>query len=323
LEPCEPKTICSYSLGGGEIDFSIVVPSYNRPVQLVECLEAIAQQECPPTRYEVIVVDDATENSLELLVTPFRGRLNLTLLRQLKSGPAAARNAGALAARGRYVIFTDDDCCPDAGWLSALGDSFVTNPSCAVGGKTINALERNLYSCASQTVIDYLYGRWNKDPDDAVFVTSNNLAFPKERFLEVGGFDPTFSFAGGEDRELCHRWRSRRGRIVYTPGAIVRHYQALDLRTFLLQQFNYGRGARLFHRRISHQGIPRCNPRHAEGFLLLSLLKYASTREPGWRGIVMVILVALSQIAVSVGYLRKTFERDMKGSNQRRQRKPA
>ncbi len=315
--------ICSYSLGGGGIDFSIVVPSYNRPAQLAECLAAIAQQECPPTRYEVVVVDDATENSLEPLVTPFRGRLNLTLLRQLKSGPAAARNAGALATRGPYVIFTDDDCRPDPGWLAALGDILVANPDCAVGGKTINALERNLYSCASQTVIDYLYRRWNKDPDNALFLTSNNLAFPKERFFAVGGFDATFSFAGGEDRELCHRWRSHRGRIVYTPDAIVRHYQALDLRTFLLQQFNYGRGARLFYSRIGHQCLPRRDPIHTEGCLPLSLLKYAFTGEPGWRGIVMAILMALSQIAVSVGYLRETFEPDMKRLNQRRQSKSA
>src|ERR1035441_39433 len=176
-----PELLCSSSLGGGEIDFSIGVPAHNRPLRLGQCLQALAAVAYPVTRYEVIVVDDGSEESLEPVVAPFLGCLNIALLRQPNSGPAGARNAGAAAARGRYVVFTDDDCRPAQGWLDALARRLAANPQSAAGGKTENGLAGNLFSSASQILVDYLYRHWNRDADDAVFIPSNNLAFPRAR----------------------------------------------------------------------------------------------------------------------------------------------
>lgn len=159
----------SSSLGGAEVDFSIVVPAHNRPRRLSQCLQALATLAYPVARYEVIVVDDGSEESLEPVVVAFLDRLNITFLSQPNSGPAGARNAGAAEARGRYVAFTDDDCRPDSGWLGALAKRLAANPGCAAGGRTVNGLAGNLFSTASQVLIEYLYRHWNRDPDDALF----------------------------------------------------------------------------------------------------------------------------------------------------------
>jgi glycosyltransferase involved in cell wall biosynthesis len=127
----------SSPFGVGQIDFSVVIPAHNRPRQLIECLAAISVLAYPVSRYEVIVVDDGSDESMEPAVAPFLGRMNIALLRQSNSGPAKARNAGAAAARGKYVAFTDDDCRPDPCWLAALAKSVAANPGCAVGGQTI------------------------------------------------------------------------------------------------------------------------------------------------------------------------------------------
>jgi glycosyltransferase involved in cell wall biosynthesis len=301
----QPELVRASSLGGGAIDFSIVVPAHNRPQQLSQCLQAIARLAYPVLCYEVVVVDDGSAASLEPVVLPLLGRLNITLLRQSNAGPAGARNAGAAAARGRYVVFTDDDCRPDPGWLDALASRLAANPCCAAGGRTLNGLAGNLFSSASQLLLEYLYRHWNRDENEAFFIASSNLAFPRARFIELEGFDPSFPLAAGEDRELCHRWRLRNGRIVYAPDAIIRHFHALNLKGFLIQHFNYGRGALIFHDLKRRRAEPDV-PVQPESFYF-PLLKYAFTRDRGLRGVALAMLVGLSQIVMPLGYLRQLF----------------
>ena len=288
-----------------EIDFSIVIPAHNRPAQLHNCLDAIATLSYPRDRREVIVVDDGSIQDLAPAVAPFLSPLRIGLLRQDNCGPAAARNAGAAAANGRYVVFIDDDCRPDSGWLDALAVKLAANPGCAAGGQTANGLPENLFSSASQLLLGYLYQHWNRDGDDAFFIASNNLVFPRARFLELGGFDTTFPLAAAEDRELCDRWRSQDGRLVYAPEALVHHFHALSLKTFIIQHFSYGRGAWIFRDIRRRREKPR--PAMPPGPFYFPLLKFVFTRDRSPRGVAVALLVVLSQIVMPLGYLRQMF----------------
>ncbi len=298
-----PELLYYSSLGEGEIDFSIVVPAHNRPLLLGQCLQAIARLAYPVKRFEVIVVDDGSEESLEPEVVPFLGHLNLSLLRQSNTGPAGARNGGVAAAKGRYVVFTDDDCRPDPGWLGALARRLAENPECAAGGNTTNGLAENLFSRASQVLVEFLYRHWNRDADDAIFLASNNLAFPRARFVEVRGFDTNFPLAAAEDRELCARWRWQGGRIVFAPDAIVHHFHTLHLKTFIIQHFNYGRGEVTFRSIRRQRGEPRA-PVEREPFYR-PLLGYVFTRDRDLRGFAVAMLIVLSQFVMPMGYLRQ------------------
>ena len=75
--------------------FSVIVPTYNRHPQLATCLQALANQCHPGSRFEVVVVDDGGLTSPEEVVASFRDRLKVTLLSQPNAGPAAARNVQA------------------------------------------------------------------------------------------------------------------------------------------------------------------------------------------------------------------------------------
>jgi len=305
----------SSSFGVGEIDFSVVIPAHNRPRRLIECLAAISMLAYPVTRYEVIVVDDGSDESMEPAVAPFLGRMNIALLRQSHSGPARARNAGAAAARGKYVAFTDDDCRPDPGWLAALAKSVAANPGCAVGGQTINGLPENLFSTASQLLLQYVYRHWNRDEDDAFFIASNNLVFPRERFIEMKGFDIRFPLAAAEDRELCDRWRWQDGRIVYAPDAIIHHFHTLNLKTFLAQHFNYGRGALIFHE-IKRQRAEKSVSLDGGSFYW-NMPGYLFAHNHGVRSVAVAMLIGLSQIVMPLGYLRQWYLRSQKLARQR------
>jgi len=118
--------------------FSIVVPSYRRPGQLAACLQAIAQLDHARERFEVIVVEDGTNTPAKAAAASFDDRLNLTLLAQSHSGPATARNSGAMRAKGKFLAFTDDDCMPTKRWLQSLAVRFDQTPDDLIGGKTIN-----------------------------------------------------------------------------------------------------------------------------------------------------------------------------------------
>lgn len=228
--------------------FSIIIPTYNRPQQLAQCLKAIASLEYPKEKFEVIVVDDGSTISLEKVIGPFNQQINLTLFKQANAGPATARNTGASLAKGEYLVFTDDDCAPASDWLNFFAARIASAPEAMIGGKTINGLENNIYSTASQLLIDCLYSYHSSSPKRAKsnFFTANNLVVPAQIFRSLGGFDTGFTLAAGEDREFGDRWLHYNYGMIYAPEAKVYHYHQLTLTSFWRQHFNYGRGAFYF-----------------------------------------------------------------------------
>ena len=108
--------------------FSIIIPTYQRPAQLEQCLLAITRLDYPVTQFEVVVVDDGSREHPEKIVAPFAARLSVTLLKADHNGPAAARNIGAARAKGEFLVFTDDDCLPLTNWLQILCKVFFGGP---------------------------------------------------------------------------------------------------------------------------------------------------------------------------------------------------
>ncbi len=130
------------------------------------------------------------------------------------------------------MAFTDDDCVPAPDWLQNLAARFVTAADhVIIGGRTLNALPNNLYSTASQLIVDVGCAYLNTDPNHARFFTANNLALPADGFRALDGFDTTFVTAASEDRELCGRWVSRGCRMIYAPEVLVYHAHELTWRT--------------------------------------------------------------------------------------------
>jgi len=112
------------------VQYSIVIPTYKRNHQLALCLQRLqpAAQSLEASLYEVIVTDDAADAATEqLLLTQFPWA---TYTAGPHRGPAANRNHGASLAIGQWLVFTDDDCLPDAQWLQAYADAIELHPDC-------------------------------------------------------------------------------------------------------------------------------------------------------------------------------------------------
>ncbi|GET37212.1 glycosyltransferase family 2 protein [Microseira wollei] len=283
-----------------QLFFSIIIPTYNRPERLTTCLESLTRLNYPWHRFEVIVVDDGSKTPLENVVARFQDTLNLTLLRQPNAGPASARNAGAATARGKYLAFTDDDCTPASNWLQVLETYFTTTPDCAIGGLTLNALPDNLYSTASQILIDYLYEYFNPDPERSRFFASNNFALPAKYFRQSGSFDTSFPLAAGEDRELCDRLLYYGYPMRYAKEAQIYHAHKLSLTTFWRQHFNYGRGAFHFHQLRSRRKSEQIKVEPLSFYF--NLLKYPFSHSSRQPGLLLAALLFLSQVANIAGF---------------------
>jgi glycosyltransferase involved in cell wall biosynthesis len=283
--------------------FSIVIPTYERPRQLASCLQALTLVDYPLERFEVIVVDDGGAQSLDGVIEPFRGRLDIKLCAQKNTGPAGARNFGAARARGEFLAFIDDDCAPAAVWLRALASSFVKTPEHLIGGRTLNALKLNPYAETSQLIIEVVYAHFNVDPNDARFFASNNFALAVERFREMQGFDK--SFTTSEDREFCDRWRERGYGMTYAPEAVVYHAHDLTLRSLWRQHFGYGRGARRFHQARAANGRGRFQP---DFDFYFKLLRASASTPRKARALQLTTLLGWSQLANAAGFFYERYK---------------
>jgi glycosyltransferase involved in cell wall biosynthesis len=272
---------------------SVVVPTFNRAEALRACLGALADQDYPADRYEVVVVDDGSIPAEAHANRAIADASRVRLVQQSNRGPAAARNHGVRVANGEYVAFTDDDCLPTRSWLSRL--SADATPTSARGGRTVNTVANDPCADATQLLIDYLYDYYRER--DGAFFTSNNLLMERRHLLELGGFDESMPYAGAEDREVCGRWRQRGWHLELVADAVVHHAHALTLGGFWRQHFTYGRGAWAYRNR---RATWTAEPVRLEPFAFYrGLLTYPRSRARGWRSSALLLV---SQIANASGY---------------------
>jgi len=282
-------------------EFSIVMPTFNRPAQLRSCLDAMTCLDLGRHLFEVIVVDDHSRESQQSVTAEFEDRLNLIFFRQtVNRGPAAARNCGAGLASGRYLCFIDDDCMPHPDWLTAFRHQFHNNDNVMLGGHTVNVLTENAFSSASQLLVDYLYEKLTSESGAPAFFTSNNIALPLQLFRKVGGFDAEFPRAAAEDREFCHRFTELGYVLVHTPAALVDHAHKMNFRNYLRQHFFYGAGALQF-RHLMQKNNQRSPPIESLGFYT-GMLVYPYSKLAVFKATKCAVLLLLSQVANAAGF---------------------
>ncbi len=248
------------------MDFSIILPTYNRLSQLKRALQSIFKQDFGD--YEVVVVNDGSNDGTDLYLKS----LTLPKLKwifQDNKGPAAARNAGIKIAKGKYIVFTDDDCVVPLDWLSSFSKIFKNTGADITGGAVKNCLANNFYSELSQEVTNFFVGHLNRTEKQTTFLTSNNIAYKADVLKTVGGFDERFRSPGGEERGLNHKIISQGGKAVFADNITVDHYHEMNVKRYLRQQFNYGKGAFILYNYLRLEFSREIKPIPALAYLLL------------------------------------------------------
>jgi glycosyltransferase involved in cell wall biosynthesis len=216
---------------------SVIVPTYNRLPLLQQALACLLQQTYPADRYEIVVVDDGSTDGTSAYLNDAADGAPLRIIRQANGGPAAARNAGVRAARGEWLAFTDDDCQVTTGWLAALARALA--PDRAVGGPILPAASAHRlhrFYLASH----HIHPQQSAGSVNVLF--SCNMALHRRALLAAGGFDPAFTYPGGEDLDLSYRLQELGVRLTCAPGASLYHHYPTTWRAFTRHFWNHGQG---------------------------------------------------------------------------------
>lgn len=218
------------------IRVSVVIPAYNATKTIHDGLDAFARQSFPPDEVELIIVDDestdGTPEYIERYVKDWRNAYpRVRVLRQAHRGPAAARNLGAEAAQGEWLLFTDADCVPHVDWIKEMVAPFQSPAVAAVKG-AYKTKQRSLVARFAQAEFEARYRQLAAvEYVDVVF--SYSAGFRRELFHSIGGFDTSFPVADNEDTDLSYRVATAGYKIKFNPAAIIYHQHPSTLKQYL------------------------------------------------------------------------------------------
>jgi GT2 family glycosyltransferase len=256
----------------GRPSLSLVMPTHNRADQLAASLDALATQTLPPERFEVIVVADGCTDRTAEVVRDYRAPYSLHIMEHQGSGPAVARNRGALRAEGQYLVFLDDDIEASPDLLAAHLEAQQRAAGQVVVGYLPPVLERQsgYFRLALGGWWEAMFDRMREPGHRFAYsdLLSGNFSVEAALFRRVGGFDPALRCH--EDYELGLRLIEAGGEVAFAPEAMGRHHENTDLDRALRRKRAEGRADVMLGRRH-----PRLRPT-----LPLSATEYAPT--PLW-----------------------------------------
>jgi len=207
---------------------SIIVPAYNNPTDLLECLSALKASFLPDS--EIIVVDDASTEDIASIGTLMGVRL-FRLTRN--SGPAAARTYGARQAQGEIFFFVDADVVLAPGAVHRVRRVFEAHPDLAAVFGSYDARPRAKGLVSQYRNLLHHFVHQNGNPDASTFWAGCG-AIRRSVFEETGGFDEArFPRPSIEDIELGYRLRRAGHRILLDKGLQGTHLKRWTLRSVI------------------------------------------------------------------------------------------
>lgn len=214
---------------------SVIVPAYNAAPTLAICLEALHRQTLPRSAYEIIVVDDGSQDETVSIASCCETRV----YSQPNAGPAAARNRGAELASTNILLFTDADCEPAPDWIEQMIAPFE-DPT-VVGVKGVYGGTRQPELVARFVQQEYA-DRYDRMPPygSIDFVDTYAAGYRRDIFLQAGGFDTSFASASVEDQELSFRLASAGHRLVFVPRGRVFHIHDRTVGEYVRRKFWIG-----------------------------------------------------------------------------------
>ena len=192
------------------IFFSVVIPTYERPDDLRICLNSLCEeiQQGSPT-YEIIVTDDSkSDKSRRMVEAEFP---DVSWCKGKQNGPAGNRNAGVDRTKGQWIVFLDDDCIAQEGYLKAYAKAIRANLGTQVfEGRII----------ADRPRITWAEGC--PENSSGGMLWTSNLCIEKSLFFEIGKFDERFKVAY-EDVEFAYRLKKQNIKTLFVSDAAVCH----------------------------------------------------------------------------------------------------
>jgi GT2 family glycosyltransferase len=231
IEPPSPTGPIEFPVHD-EIEISIIIPVFNQLHFTRACLASLQEQQ-GTERFEVIVVDDCSTDATAEAVPQIPGVVYLR--NEANFGFIASCNRGAEKARGKYLMFLNNDTLVKTGWLRALLDTFDEEPQSGLVGSKLIYPDGRLQEAGGiiwRDASGWNYGK-SDDPEkpeynylrEVDYCSAAALMIPKSLFASVGGFDSRYAPAYYEDTDLSFKVRRAGYKVLYQPLSEVVHYE--------------------------------------------------------------------------------------------------
>ena len=243
-----------------QIHFSIVIPARNEALNIKACLDSILAQDYPTQFFEVIVIDDFSEDDTVFIVKAIsHDHPNVRLLSladyfkpsEMNSFKKMAIEKAVSQAKGKWIVTTDADCIVPVKWLSLYNayiqkenPVFVAAPVMFIKESGVLNEFQVLDFLALQGITAAAVGAGKHSMSNGA-----NLAFEKSAFIAVGGYQGVDQIASGDDMFLMHKMKvtlSNRIGYLFNPGAIVLTKAMSNWKDFIMQRIRWSSKARYY-----------------------------------------------------------------------------
>lgn len=269
---------------------SVVIPTHNRADALALTLEHLSRQ-AATVSWEVVVVNNCCTDDTDAVFARSELPVPARLIHEPVAGAGRARNAGAAAARGEYLLFLDNDVLVEPDFVQSHAEALAAHPGCWVVGQLVNLPDQELTPFGRFRRTLFSYDPPGTPPREATGLTAQNFSLPRPDFERLGGFDETYGIASVEDLDLALRARRAGLRIVYVPDLVGVHndWAGFTIREYCERQRTYTRSEPLFQRKwgddyprpeISRENAPPRLGVDPFGLVLRKQLKRLAGRAP-------------------------------------------
>jgi cellulose synthase/poly-beta-1,6-N-acetylglucosamine synthase-like glycosyltransferase len=248
------------SPGQSSTQFTVIIPARNEAANIKACVDSILAQDYPADAFEIIVIDDFSEDDTAFIVTALSQQYSQVRLIQLadhcKEGETLAYKKKAIEiavaeAKGDWILTTDADCIVPKKWLLLYNAYIQEHQPCFVAApvmfiKTAGILNQFqvLDFLALQGITAAAVGAGKHSMSNGA-----NLGFEKTAFIAVGGYQGVDHIASGDDMFLMHKMKQTLHKPVgylFHPDAIVLTAAMDTWKSFIMQRIRWASKARYY-----------------------------------------------------------------------------
>lgn len=221
------------------MEFSIIIPLYNRPNEIDELLESLTKQ--TSKNFDVIVVEDGSEITSEKIIEKYKDKLDIKYFTKPNSGPGTTRNFGAEKSTKDYFIFFDSDCIIPENYMQIVTETLENQYTDCFGGPdaalpTFTPIQKAI-SYAMTSILSTGGIRGGSEKAGKFHPRSFNMGFSRKVFETTKGFS-TMRF--GEDIDMTLRILENNFTSQLIKKAFVYHKRRTDFKKFFRQIINSG-----------------------------------------------------------------------------------
>lgn len=240
--------------------FTVIIPARNEAANIKACVDSILNQDYPTDAFEIIVIDDFSEDDTAFIVHALSQQSPQVRLLKLadhcKEGETLAYKKKAIEiavaqAKGDWILTTDADCIVPTRWLflynayiQANQPSFVAAPVMFIKTAGILNQFQLLDFLALQGITAAAVGAGKHSMSNGA-----NLGFEKAAFIAVGGYQGVDHIASGDDMFLMHKMKQTLHKPVgylFHPDAIVLTAAMDTWKGFIMQRIRWASKARYY-----------------------------------------------------------------------------